>query len=289
VRHVDDPHGWLARAEVGGPGFVNVRFTPAFWRALFADGLAAGEAWGGSTGDGGRAEVRVVAGAPGADPLTVGRAMAVAEATARLLAARGDAVEGAGAPAGLGGAPGRWRVAVHRAGACEAVVPIGEVRVISPPGLGRETGLMAAGADAVRFFLLRRAPALPLDLDLALAARQGTESPFFSVAYALVRIARLGTPPAAVAPDALDEAEMPVVRAAVRLPDVVEAAAQIAPHVLANFAVELAAAFHRYYNRCRIVTGDPERSMARLALACGVARILRAALGLLGVGLPGRG
>ncbi|HJW70323.1 MAG TPA: arginine--tRNA ligase, partial [Candidatus Binatia bacterium] len=41
-----DRHGWLAGVEVGGPGFVNFRFAPPFWRARLAEALAAGAAYG---------------------------------------------------------------------------------------------------------------------------------------------------------------------------------------------------------------------------------------------------
>ncbi len=36
----------IAEASVAGPGFINLRFTPAFWQAHLAEILAAGESWG---------------------------------------------------------------------------------------------------------------------------------------------------------------------------------------------------------------------------------------------------
>jgi arginyl-tRNA synthetase len=276
ARWLDDGGGgWLGPVEVGGPGFLNVRFTVAFWRALFADALAAGPAWGRSAaGTGRRSEVVLLAGAGETSP----RALAVADATANVLAARGYTVARATEAASAERAAEPWRVAVRGTGACDAVVCIGPVR--GEPPFDR------APAAAARFFFLRRAPALPLELDPRPIARHDIESPLVAIGYALDRAARLGPPPAAADFAALDDAALPVLRAAVELPEAVEASARVAPHVLAGFAVELAAAFHRYYNRVAAVNDDLEPTAARRALAGGVAQALRTALGLLGVDIP---
>jgi len=270
ARRLDDPGGWLASVEVGGPGFLNVRFTGAFWRALFAEALAAGPAWGRQAVGGGRAARVLCLGGAGEPPA---RVLAIAEATAHALAACGYAVARATRSDGARA----WRVAVRDTEAHDAIVAVGAVHA-TPAG-------EHAPADAVRFALLRRPPAQPVDLDPGLGAPQGIESPLVSIGYALERIRRLGPPPAVADVDALDDAAGPVLRAAVELPDAIDAAARVAPHVLAGFAVELAAAFHRYYNRAAAVTDDLEPTPARRALAGGVARALRTALALLGVGV----
>jgi arginyl-tRNA synthetase len=270
ARALDDPGGWLASVEVGGPGFLNVRFAPAFWRGLFAEALEAGPAWGRSTvGTGRAARVLLFAGG-GATPA---RALALAVATASALAACGYAV----VRATCSDVAPPCRVAVRDTGVHDGVVAVGAVHA-APAGEG-------APADAVRFALLHRAPAQPVDLDLGLGAPQGIASPLVAIGYALERIRRLGPPPAAVDLGELDVAATPVLRAAVALPDAIEAAARLEPHMLAGFAVELAAAFHRYYNRVAAVTDDLEPTPARRALAGGVARALRTALALLGVGV----
>jgi arginyl-tRNA synthetase len=275
ARALDDPGGWLASVEVGGPGFLNVRFAPAFWRGLFAEALEAGPAWGRSTvGTGRAARVLLFAGG-GATPA---RALALAEATAGALAACGYAVARAMEKRPTDEDARPWRVAVRGTATHDAVVSVGPVH--ATPASDR------VPADAVRFALLRRAPALPVDLDPGLGAPQGIASPLVAIGYALERIRRLGPPPAAADLEALDAAAAPVLRAAVKLPDAIDAAARLAPHVLAGFAVELAAAFHRYYNRLAAVTDDLEPTAARRALAGGVARALRTALALLGVEVP---
>src|SRR5262245_32036238 len=90
-----DRHGWLAAVDVGGPGFVNFRFAPSFWRARLADAVAAGPAYGQAvSGRDRRVSIEMEPGdrsaAPSADD---GRVAAVAGAAARLLAAAGCDVE----------------------------------------------------------------------------------------------------------------------------------------------------------------------------------------------------
>src|SRR5207244_12726871 len=45
-----DPERWLAATEIAGPGFINFRFSPSFWRMLLAEARAAGGGYGRSPG-----------------------------------------------------------------------------------------------------------------------------------------------------------------------------------------------------------------------------------------------
>ncbi|MHB8837135.1 MAG: DALR anticodon-binding domain-containing protein, partial [Candidatus Methylomirabilia bacterium] len=58
------------------------------------------------------------------------------------------------------------------------------------------------------------------------------------------------------------------------------------PQPLANYLVGLAAAFHGYYNRVRVVTEDEAASSARLALVRAVGIVLRNGLDVMGVSAP---
>ena len=81
----------IAGAEVAGPGFVNLRMTPAFWQAKIPEILAAGEAYGDSdVGAGRRVNVEYVSTNP-TGPLHVGHARGAVfgDALARLLARAG--------------------------------------------------------------------------------------------------------------------------------------------------------------------------------------------------------
>ena len=153
------------------------------------------------------------------------------------------------------------------------------------------------GVDAARFFFLLRKADSQLDFDLALAKQQSTDNPVFYVQYAHARIASVLRQAAETGialvprPDLapLGEPEVEVIRQLASYPDVIEATAQeMEPHRVVFYALELAGAFHRYYNRHRILTDDPGMTQARLALVCCVQQVLRSALGLAGVGAPER-
>jgi len=153
------------------------------------------------------------------------------------------------------------------------------------------------GVDAARFFFLTRKSDSHLEFDLDLAKQQSTENPVFYVQYAHARIASVfrqateaGVTPVD-RPDlaALGEPEVETLRVLATWPDVLETAArELEPHRVVFFALELAGAFHRYYNRHRILTDDGALTQARLALVRAVQQVLRAALGIAGVAGPER-
>jgi arginyl-tRNA synthetase len=153
------------------------------------------------------------------------------------------------------------------------------------------------GTDAVRFFFLSRKSDSHLEFDLELAKRQSTENPVFYVQYAHARIASVLRQAAeaevvpAASPDlaSLGDAEVEVLRVLATWPDVVDVAARdLEPHRVAFWVLELAGAFHRYYNAHRILTDDPALTQARLAVVRAVQQVLRGALGLMGVRAPER-
>jgi arginyl-tRNA synthetase len=153
------------------------------------------------------------------------------------------------------------------------------------------------GADAARFFFLLRKADSQLEFDLELAKERTTENPVFYAQYAHARIASVLRQAAETGvaidpfPDLgqLGKPEVEVLKAIATYPDVVEAAARdLEPHRIVFHVLELAGAFHRYYNQHRILTDDPGLTQARLALVRSVQQVLRSALGLAGVAAPER-
>ncbi|MBN1192595.1 MAG: arginine--tRNA ligase [Coriobacteriia bacterium] len=174
------------------------------------------------------------------------------------------------------------------------------------------------GADAARYFFLRRSTDQPLDFDIGLAKERSSDNPVFYVQYAHARICSILRKAAGadtadesvdvsavaagitVEPDALallgsdpdtseGDAELGLLRKLAEFPEVVEAAArQRAPHKLATYAEDLASAFHQFYTHCQVVVDDPALRSARLALADASRMVLARALGLLGVSAPQR-
>ena len=64
------------------------------------------------------------------------------------------------------------------------------------------------------------------------------------------------------------------------------AADDLAPHDVAFYLRDLAAAFHTYYAAERVLVDDAALKRARLALLAATAQVLRNGLAVLGVGAP---
>jgi arginyl-tRNA synthetase len=155
--------------------------------------------------------------------------------------------------------------------------------------------------DAVRFFLVSRKSDSEFTFDVDLALKAGDDNPVFYVQYAHARIcsvlvqytAQQGADAPAL--DALN-ADLSLLTAPseaalmLRLADYPEmlgrAAADLAPHDIAFYARDLAAAFHTYYAAERFLVADDALARARLALLAATASVLRNALAVLGVGAP---
>ncbi len=60
------------------------------------------------------------------------------------------------------------------------------------------------------------------------------------------------------------------------------------PHVIANYAHQLAGLFHNFYERHKVLTHDPAVSAARLSLVRATQVALKSALDVLGVSAPER-
>ena len=268
VRHIDDPGSMLANVSVAGPGFINFRFAPAYWWSCLAAIEAAGESYGRSAVDG----VTPVSPVAMLD-LSQARAVVLGNVLARLLAATGQRAEGAF------GDVAPVRVRRHE------LVTWGQL-------------VERIGADGARFFLAMGRADEVLDLDLDVAERGTAENPFFYLRYALDRLAGLARSAAEIGlgPGSsgtadirrLDaEAELGLIRSLADLPETVElAASRREPHRVVDYLTALAADFHRYYNRNRILGEDRELGRARLLLAANVRKVMRVGLELLGVTVP---
>lgn len=153
------------------------------------------------------------------------------------------------------------------------------------------------GADVVRFFLLMRSSESHLDFDLELAKKESSENPVYYIQYAYARIRSLfrkadeeGVTESASSLGMLSQPEeIDLIKKLLLYPDVVEDSADSrAPHKIAYYLQELAADFHAYYNKFRIVDENRAQSGARLYLVRCVQTVLSNGLGLLGISAPER-
>jgi arginyl-tRNA synthetase len=156
------------------------------------------------------------------------------------------------------------------------------------------------GKDAARYEVLRYAADTPIEFDIEAVTRQSMDNPVYYVQYAHARIASLIRQAAEVGftaapPDAADlgllqhPTEEALLRRLAGYEElVVLAARQRAPHRLTRYAEELAAAFHRFYGECRVITDDAALSSARWWLCMATRQVLANTLGVRGVTAPER-
>jgi arginyl-tRNA synthetase len=154
------------------------------------------------------------------------------------------------------------------------------------------------GTDAARYTLLSRSPDSPLDFDIELVTRQSMDNPVYYVQYAHARIAsvlrraqdegvKLRPWNEADLSVLREEAELDLMRTLSEYPEVVDLSSQLlAPHRLAHYVEEVAAAFHRFYTDWRIITDDARLTQARLWLSSATKQVVGSALALLGVAAP---
>ncbi len=155
------------------------------------------------------------------------------------------------------------------------------------------------GCDATRYFLVARKADSQLVFDIDLARSQSNDNPVYYIQYAHARVAavmrQLGERgyayDAAAGEAALAQLVEPdavaLVAALGRFPELVTtAAANLEPHLVAQYLRDLAAAFHGYYHALPFLVDDSALRNARVALALATQQVLRNGLDLLGVHAP---
>ena len=151
--------------------------------------------------------------------------------------------------------------------------------------------------DAVRFFLLSRKPDTEYVFDIDLALAKNNENPVYYVQYAHARICSVlvgwGGDVALLAEADLTPLDSPAAQALMlklaQYPEMLLHAAQgLAPHDVAFYLRELAAAYHSYYDAERILVDDEAVKRARLALVAATRQVLHNGLAVLGVSSPAK-
>ncbi|MEV0809037.1 arginine--tRNA ligase [Micromonospora sp. NPDC050200] len=162
----------------------------------------------------------------------------------------------------------------------------------------------AIGVDAARYALARYSSDSPIDIDVELWTRATRDNPVYYVQYVAARTASVGRNAAEVGLTRGDadafraellghEKENELLKALAEFPAVVATAAELrGPHRVARYLEELAGAYHRFYDNCRILPrGDEEVTdlhRARLWLNDATRVVIANGLHLLGVSAPER-
>ncbi len=157
--------------------------------------------------------------------------------------------------------------------------------------------LEQVGRDAARFFFVMRGANSHLDFDLEVAKKHTEENPVFYIQYAHARICSLlkkcaekELQPSNSSEElaTLTEPEaLLLLKEIMEYPQwIVESGKAYEPHRIVFFLQTLAADFHLFYTKHRILDAPKEKARARLSLALGVKTVLQNALSLLGVSAP---
>ena len=152
--------------------------------------------------------------------------------------------------------------------------------------------------DSARFFFNQRESTSTLDFDLDLAVRNDSENPVYYVQYAHARICSLlkkmeeqgvvfqGAEDidAAVLTDPSEQA---LIRLLAAFPaEIVAAADKYDPARITRYCIDVATAFHRFYNTCRILDAEGAVQQSRIALCLGVRGVIHNILTMFKVNTP---
>ncbi len=152
--------------------------------------------------------------------------------------------------------------------------------------------------DSARFFFNQRESSSTLDFDLDLAVRNDSENPVYYVQYAHARICSIlkkleENGVAFAGAEAVDAALLtdPTEQALIRLlsafpAEIAAAAEKYDPARITRFVIDLATAFHRFYNACRILEAEPDVRQGRIALCLAVRGVIRNVLQMFKITVP---
>jgi len=149
------------------------------------------------------------------------------------------------------------------------------------------------GLDIARFFFLQRSLNTHFNFDMDLAKEKSDKNPVFKVQYAYARInsifAKAGFKNAKAKNLELlkEPSELDLAKQIIRYKEVVEDTAKdYQLQRLSTYALELAESFHKFYEKCKVITDDKSLTDARLALLLAAKIVLSGTLKLMGISAP---
>lgn len=149
-------------------------------------------------------------------------------------------------------------------------------------------------ADVARFFFVMKSFDTHMDFDLDLAKQDSQKNPVYYLKYAHARIAgilkKVGEPAArANLAKLTDPAETTLIRDLSEFPDVIrQTADDYQVQRIAHYALDLADRFHKFYERCPVISDDKALSAARLKLLTATQVVFQNVGETLGIEMPDR-
>jgi arginyl-tRNA synthetase len=149
------------------------------------------------------------------------------------------------------------------------------------------------GKDAARYFYIMRSSDSHFDFDLELAKEESSNNPVYYIQYAHARIFSILENAEQYDLKNIDlsylqkEEELDLIKLMARYPEVIKDSAENRqPHILANYAYDLANAFHVFYNKCQVISDDEKMTKARLKLVVSLQQVLKNMFKVLGISAP---
>ncbi|WP_121543811.1 arginine--tRNA ligase [Candidatus Rickettsia colombianensi] len=161
------------------------------------------------------------------------------------------------------------------------------------------------GKDIIRFMMLTRQNDKPLDFDLVKVKEQSRENPIFYVQYAHVRTISILSKARELMPESYNsfearkydlsllssEEEIEIIKLLAAWTKTLEASAKyFEPHRIAFYLINLASKFHSMWNFGKensdyrfVIESNKELTLARLALASAIQKVIASGLEVIGV------
>lgn len=147
------------------------------------------------------------------------------------------------------------------------------------------------GADTTKFIFLTRRHDSHLEFDIEIAKKQSHENPVYYVQYAHARInsifMKAQNEPERFTGELFNEDELRIIKKVLIYPMIFELSVQMRePHRITFYLQELAALFHSYYHKYRVISENDKLTETRLSLCKAIMLVLRHGLRMLGVKAP---
>lgn len=148
------------------------------------------------------------------------------------------------------------------------------------------------GKDAFRFMLLKNSSQTHVDFDIDLVKEKSNQNPVYYVQYAHARMANILTKVEKFneSRDGLEEeAELELIKHLMEFPDLIQGVSEsLEVHKLADYSIKLADLFHKFYEKCPVITAPDQIRDSRLTLVKASKMVLSNCLTMLGISAPER-
>ena len=147
------------------------------------------------------------------------------------------------------------------------------------------------GLDVARFFFLQRSLNTHFNFDMDLAKEKSDKNPVFKVQYAYARINSIFSKTKIKPKQNLEllkeQSELELIKQLIKFPEIIaDTSKDYQLQRLPTYALELAESFHKFYEKCQVITEDKKLMEARLSLISAAKIVLKNTLDLMGIGAP---